>query len=242
MSASGARVPGADLMALSTQKREPRQAREGATVARKGVTGPFLFCLRHRQAKRARACPKDPAWRARAGAGARRFVLRRAKLEWRSVADSGTQFRRAREAIVPRPADFFFLPAHLRHLGIGFPGGRRVPVRPYRRPRMKGLLSLAAGARKRNVISHLARWWSSSMRTEYPARLEMRASRAPARAVLSAERGAAVLEHRRGSSALPRESGSVLRPAAAPSGGKASRPCPRTSSSSHVITAKRALR
>lgn len=30
-------------MALSTRKREPRQAREGATVARKGVTGPSLF-------------------------------------------------------------------------------------------------------------------------------------------------------------------------------------------------------
>ena len=30
-------------MALPTRKREPRQAREGATVARKSVAGPFLF-------------------------------------------------------------------------------------------------------------------------------------------------------------------------------------------------------
>lgn len=31
-------------MALSTWKREPRQAGNGATVARKGVTGPFPIC------------------------------------------------------------------------------------------------------------------------------------------------------------------------------------------------------
>ena len=31
----------ASNMALPTRKREPRQAREGATVARKGVAGPF---------------------------------------------------------------------------------------------------------------------------------------------------------------------------------------------------------
>src|SRR5690349_9600752 len=31
-------------MALPTRKREPRQARKGATVTWKGVAGPFAFC------------------------------------------------------------------------------------------------------------------------------------------------------------------------------------------------------
>jgi len=39
-------------MALPTPKREPRQAREGATVARKGVAGPSCIWGNERKKRR----------------------------------------------------------------------------------------------------------------------------------------------------------------------------------------------
>lgn len=101
-------------VALSTRKREPRQAREGATVARKGVTGPFLFVALARGVALGRGAAAVADRRAVPGRGRAadhgklREITSEATLRprsgrearllsmWRSAADSATQVRRAR--------------------------------------------------------------------------------------------------------------------------------------------------